>query len=634
MKTTTLAGFAACLAAAAAASTVPPYGAVRLRGPIGARLDAMIERHVKATDVDYITSPFMEKTERRQWWQTEFWGKYMHSAMPFWTYTHDPALRRSIDRGVERILSSQEPCGYIGNYPDDIRCGEGWDVWGMKYTLMGLMHYYDGLPSSDPNAAKALDGARRLCDYVISQLGPNGERGRHLWQTGNWCGFASSSILEPVVWLYKRTNDKRYLDFATYLVKDMTEVEAGPRLLDLAIKGISVADRNGYGNGSSHSGHYPMKTNRWKAYEMMSCYQGLVEYYEATGRKDLLDAAIATCAQIIRDEINIAGGSASSEAWFHGAQKQHLPYTRLQETCVTTTWMRFLEKLLQVTDDAKYADELERTFYNAYLAALKPDGSCFAGYTPLNGTRYYGQHHCYMHTDCCNANGPRGFLAFLRAFFQTQGTDAAVFNLYASSQASATLPGLNEKVSFDMYTLYPKDGYVRIVNHTEKQLPFTLKLRIPSWSASTTVKVNGKALEGVKPGTYFPVTRAWTIGDIVEISFDMTTRAHVMNRHVAFTRGPVALARDTRFADGDIAEVFREGAVHDGQAMAFQPTRAPSDDFWMAFTASLPVGSHHENPEGRINETIHFCDYASAANLWQPTNACRVWFPIELGPTD
>ena len=62
MKATTLAGIAACVAAAAAASTVPPYGAVRLRGPLGARLDAMIERHVKSTDVEYITSPFMEKT--------------------------------------------------------------------------------------------------------------------------------------------------------------------------------------------------------------------------------------------------------------------------------------------------------------------------------------------------------------------------------------------------------------------------------------------------------------------------------------------------------------------------------------------------------------------------------------------
>ena len=54
-------------------------GSVRLKGALGERLDRMIERHVLATDVDYITAPFLEKTERGEKWQTEFWGKYMHS---------------------------------------------------------------------------------------------------------------------------------------------------------------------------------------------------------------------------------------------------------------------------------------------------------------------------------------------------------------------------------------------------------------------------------------------------------------------------------------------------------------------------------------------------------------------------
>lgn len=50
--------------------------------------------------------------------------------------------KANVERGVERVLESQEPCGYIGNYPNDLRFGEGWDVWGMKYTMMGLLHYY------------------------------------------------------------------------------------------------------------------------------------------------------------------------------------------------------------------------------------------------------------------------------------------------------------------------------------------------------------------------------------------------------------------------------------------------------------------------------------------------------------
>jgi len=630
MKRTVVLAWAAGLALAAGAAApnaMENIGNVTLKGYLGDRLDAMIERHVIGTDVDYITAPFMEKTERKRWWQTEFWGKYMHSAMPYLAYTGSERLKASVDRGVARILASQEPNGYIGNYPDELRCGEGWDVWGMKYTMMGLMHYYDGTKDR-----KALDGARRVCDYVIGELGPNGKRGRELWETGNWCGFASSSILEPVMWLYNRTQDKKYLDFATFLVKGMTEPESGPRLLDLALKGISVADRNGYGNKAETHGGYVMKHNRWKAYEMMSCYQGFIEYYEATGRKDLLDAAVATGKDIIKEEINLAGGCACSEAWFHGARKQHLPYLRLQETCVTTTWMRFCEKLLDITGDTAWADQLERTFYNAYLGAMKADGAEFAGYTPLTGNRYHGQHHCYMHTDCCTANGPRGFLCFLKQLFRTKG-DAAEFNFYASALVKGTLAN-GRKVAFDMYSLYPRGDFARIVSHTEKAGVVPLRLRIPAWSANAVVKLNGRKLDGVKAGGYFTVAHEWVLGDIVEIQFDMPVVAHTIGHNVAFTRGPVLLARDSRLDNGDQTQVFRRG-IKDGQVMpTFAAVRSPCDDIWMAFSATLQMGSHHENPEGRYPETVFFCDYASAGNTWARDNYYRTWFPIEYGITE
>ena len=133
-----------------------------------------------------------------------------------------------------------------------MRCGEGWDVWGMKYTMMGLLHYVDvessglGVESYElsDKGTRALEAAKKLCDYVIAEIGPNGKRGRELWQTGNWSGYASSSILEPVIWLYRRVaakdgadDAKKYLDFAAYIVEGMTKPEKGPRLLDLALKG-------------------------------------------------------------------------------------------------------------------------------------------------------------------------------------------------------------------------------------------------------------------------------------------------------------------------------------------------------------------------------------------------------------
>ncbi len=625
---------------------------VRLKGYLGERLDALVANHVAACDVDYITAPFMEKTETKQWWQTEFWGKWMHAAVPFLDCTHDAALRAKVERSVGRILASQEDCGYIGNYPDALRCGEGWDVWGMKYTMMGLLHYYDyasRLPSNvsrPKTSAGALAACKRLCDYVMGEIGPGGRRGRELWQTGNWSGYASSSILEPVVWLYERTGERKYLDFAGSIVTGMTAPEKGPRLIDMALDGVSVADRNEAGYDPGGSWAYVCKHGRSKAYEMMSCYQGLLDYVEAVSSlprlpsnvscpippADILRAAIMTAEDIVKEEINLAGGCACSEAWFHGARKQHLAYRRLQETCVTTTWMRFCEKLLDITGEPKWADEIEKTFYNAYLAAMKPDGSEFAGYTPLSGNRYHGQHHCYMHTDCCTANGPRGFLCFLRELFTTRG-DAATFNFYSSALVAGELSG-GRKVAFDMYSLYPRTDYARIVSHTEGAGVVPLRLRIPAWSEKTRVWLNGQELDGVAPGSYFTVAREWTLGDIVEISFDMPVVAHTLAHHVAFTRGPVLLARDSRFNDGDMTEPFRPG-IADGEKMpAFAAVRTPADGMWMAFSATLPIGSHHENPEAALPTTVFFCDYASAGNEWRRDNFYRTWFPVESGPSE
>ncbi len=627
---------------------VESVGDVRLKGYLGDRLDLMINNHVVKRDVDYITSLFSSKSETRYWWQTEFWGKWMHSAVPYLKYMsygdlRSPSaelLQTKIEYGIDLILSSQEECGYIGNYPENLRCGEGWDVWGCKYTMMGLLHYYDYMVERNcpDKAAKALAACENLCNYIITQIGPRGQRKRELWQTGNWSGYASSSILEPVMWLYNRTKKDGYFEFATYIVKGMEEPETGPRLVDLALKGVSVADRDNYGRKYNKKGKwsYVCKYGRSKAYEMMSCYQGLLEYSAVAQTKGIdaskyINSAVMSAEDIVREEVNLAGGCASSEAWFHGAKKQHLPYARLQETCVTTTWMRFCEKLLEVTGDPKWADEIEKTFYNAYLGAMRQDGGEFEAYTPLSGTRWHGMHHCRMHTDCCTANGPRGFLCFLKKMFYVEG-DNAVFNFYSSALVKGKTKD-GRDVAFDMYSLYPRENRVRIVSRSSGD--FNLKLRVPAWSVRTAVTVNGKVLPCDGAGKYFVIDRCWKMGDVVEITFSMDVVAHCLEHHIAFTRGPILLARDSRFNAGDLYSPLRLPSVKQGSKVeGFIPVRVPSDGVWMMFSAILSTGTHSENPEGALPETVFFCDFASAGNSWKRDDYYRTWFPLELNHTD
>ena len=281
-----LSGFAADVAAETA------LGDIKLRGYVAERLEGCLKNHLMATDEEYLTDWYKWRQEV-SWWHCEFWGKWMHSAAPFAELTGDARLKAKIARGVAAMLAAQEPGGYLGNYPDEKRCGVGgWDVWGMKYTMMGLLHAGD---------AKSLAAARRLCDYLIAEIGPNGRSGRAVWQTGSWCGMPSSSVLEPVVWPYRRTGEAKYLDFATFIVKGLVEPAEGPRLVDLALKGVRVADRNGHGFKVKEN-PVPKIHNRLKSYEEMSCYQGMLDYVEEQVKvkgpsretDDILKAAVMT----------------------------------------------------------------------------------------------------------------------------------------------------------------------------------------------------------------------------------------------------------------------------------------------------------------------------------------------------
>lgn len=211
-------------------------------------------------------------------------------------------------------------------------------------------------------------------------------------------------------------------------------------------------------------------------------------------------------------------------------------------------------------------------------------------------------------------------------------------NLYASGRFSVVVPAADgEKATFQVFTLYPERGRVEVWYRGETPLAFTLYLRIPAWSEKTSVSLNGEPVEGVFPGSYCPLARTWVMGDCVAIDFDITPRAHELDGHVAFTTGPLALARDMRFGDGDIGEVVRAdrcggGLVPSGPVPGALQVRALSDAMWVNWALPLPIGAHRESPEKALPDIVRFCDYASAGNTWDSASSYRVWLPLECPP--
>lgn len=586
-----------------------PLKHVKLAGYVGNRIDDCILHRIKGQSVEELIEPFHYKNEINRW-QSEFWGKWVQGAITAYRYTRDAELYSQIKTSVDLLLETQEPNGYIGNYGPEHQL-EQWDVWGRKYTMLGLISWYD--LSGD---GKALEAACRVLDHLMTQVGPGLT---DIVATGNYVGMPSTSVLEPVMYLYNRTRNPRYLDFAEYIVRQW-EKEDGPQLIGKAIADVPVAFR------FPHPEVWFSRHNGQKAYEMMSCYEGLLELYKVTGNPLYLSAVEKTVSHIVQEEINIAGSGSSVECWYSGKERQTLPTYHTMETCVTFTWMQLCNRLLQLTGNSLYADYMERTIYNALLGSMKRDGSQIAKYTPLEGWRVEGEKQCGMNINCCNANGPRAFAMIPFFAYQAKGSRIYV-NLYNESEAELILPGKNT-VRLTQRTDFPVDGQVTIEVNPSKNADFAIALRIPAWSKRTSVSVNGREEKELLAGSYCVIGRKWKKGDKIVIGLDLRARVVEQNQMQAIVRGPILLARDSRLKDGFVDETV---VVQDKDGYV-ELTPAEIPDFaWMAFTAPMVAGTDLEG--NGTPRPIKLCDFASAGNTWDKAERYRVWLPKTLNVT-
>ncbi|MBO7721682.1 MAG: glycoside hydrolase family 127 protein [Kiritimatiellae bacterium] len=571
----------AALTALSAAACAADAAKVRdLGGYVGGRMRACYEGAVKGEDEKALVAVF--KIRDAEWdWKSEFWGKWMHSAPVFASYYGDDDFKRRIAAAAAELIATQTPDGYIGNYPPKNRCRRSnWDVWGCKYTMLGLIHQYDFTGDR-----RALGAALKMMDDLASRFGPGKVQ---IDDTGNFRGMPSLSVLEPVMWLYNRTREERCLAFAKYIVGRMEE---GPGLLGK--RNVDVAAR------------FPPPPKWWvwengaKAYEMTSCYQGLVEYARATGDADKAAAAVAASENIFRNEINICGSGASEECWCYGRRHQQTPAVNAQECCVTTTWMRFCEALWRETRDPKWADRFERAFYNAFLGSLLPGGERFAMYGPLAGTRHPCGNQCGMKINCCTANGPRGFVEFLN--FMAHAADGALtLNLYAPAKIDFELENRRGTLAVD--TAWPESGEVAFTLESPEPVRFKLRLRLPG------------------EGRYREIDREWKPGEKTVEKLPLEIAVVKENDSVAFTRGPVTFARDARFADGDIFEPV-------GFKAAKPAVRTVGKPAWgrQAIEVTVTTGSIMSNPADAEKRRVKLVDYASAGNTWNGDSRYAVW---------
>ena len=588
-----------------------PATSATIGGFVGSKLDASYQNRILAQDANRLVEPFRNRTEDRCW-QSEFWGKWFTSAVLAYKYRPEPKLKSILDQAVSGLLSTQTPDGYIGNYADNKHLDQ-WDIWGRKYCMLGLLAYYDLT-----NDKKTLVATRKLADHLMKELSDSKAL---IVKKGNHHGMAASSVLEPICQLYSRTGDPRYLDFANEIVRQW-ETSDGPQLISKS--GINVSKR------------FP-KPKNWfgpeqgqKAYEMMSCYEGLLELYRLTGKPEYLKAVEATWQSIFDTEINITGSGSSVECWFGGKQLQTMHIDHYQETCVTATWIKLSQQLLRLTGESKYADAIEQTWYNALLGAMFQDGADWAKYSPLAGKRLQGSEQCGMGLNCCTASGPRGLFTIPLTAVMADKEGISI-NFFAQGNYKLVLPG-GKTVEIVQQTDYPVSGNISVKVLLPKEELMKVRIRIPEWSKQNQLSVNGEPVKNVAPGSYAEISRSWKSGDAISLTTDMRGRIVRLGErpeNIAIVRGPIVLCRDARLGSPHVDETLYPVINKEGN-MNLEQVAVNQDGIWMKFKGSFILESHQEG--GAKPQDITFCDFASAGNTLNEQSWFRVWLPQSYDP--
>ncbi|MBC7508232.1 MAG: glycoside hydrolase family 127 protein, partial [Ferruginibacter sp.] len=527
-------------------------------GYVDDRLNANLTQRLLKIDEEGILECYYNRPGK-QTWVGEYTGKYLHAASRVWQSTKNEQLKKQMDRIVDVLIACQNEDGYLGTYlPQNY--WTDWDVWAHKYNILGLLSYY-AVTGHKP----ALETSIKMGDLLCKTFGESAGQ-RSIIESSGHVGMASTSVLEPMTYLYRYTGEKKYLDFCKYIIKAY-EFANGPKIIS-TLNSIGKVD----------------KTANAKAYEMTSNLTGIVKLYQLTGDKTLLKAADNAWKDISTYKLYITGTASEHELYRADFDLPAENDSRMGEGCVTTTWMQFSQALYNLTGEAKYINEIENTIYNHLFAAENPQSGCVSYYTALQGVKPY---RCTIDGHCCLASVPRGIAAIPELAFTKDVNNGVAINLYTAGKFNSKIKGKDGKeitVDCALETAFPANGIITIKLNPVTKTACRVALRVPVWCSNFKATVNGKILKGI-PGTYLNIDETWNKNSIIKVSFDLKT---------VRLDGDISYPNSTAFKTGP-------------QVLAIDKTLNPLlvnlDDVRMG-SAALPVVSKTLLPKGWIGSQV------------------------------
>lgn len=484
---------------------------VRNINGMGGHLDEL-EPHMIGTP--YTTRETYEGwgKERKAGWGAEISGNYWTGLIQLAFTSGDPNMIAKADAWVEAVLKNQRPDGYLGTYTEEDDWFDDYNAWGTAFGMKALLAYYDATGRED------------VFQAVYRCM---------LWFCENWAGdrktrYVGIAIIETMLTCYELTADQRLLDFC--------------------IDYYDYLDRNDlFGNSVraklSPELHYG--TNHGAGYVNGLDHPALV--YSYTGKDEFLKAAENTYDKLQKKFIQATGGVTCESEYLS-------PISSVAETeyCGMTFYQKSLLNLLRITGDLRYADEVERVFFNVAQGARKKDERAISYLTSPNQTlandrsSYSGfPHQVYapcVRVACCPVTSVRILPEFVRDMVMYEENGTLCYLYYAPS----TFEHNGVKITLD--TKYPFDDLLSFIVEGEKN-NVSLKFRVPEWCSDPQLTINGKPVSAAIEDGFMIPDVTFNSGDRLELRFPMKVKVlHIddsdrsKNYPIALKYGPLVFS--------------------------------------------------------------------------------------------
>jgi DUF1680 family protein len=473
--------------------------------------------------------------------------KFLEGASATLAMTNNPTLQKRLDDIIAVIAKAQETNGYIDTWVQlhqragdtnaaPLQNPERFEMYNLGQLMTAACVHYR-VTGQTNFLAVARKAADFLCDAFQN---PTPALANNLICPSHYMG---------IVELYRATHEPRYLDLANKFFAMRNLVKDGTDDNQARVPFTKQEEAEGHAVRANY------------------LYAGAADLFLETGDTNLWRPLAEIWTNTVTKKMYITGGCG---ALYDGASpdgskdqshitRVHQAYgrnfqlpntTAYNETCANIGNVFWNWRMFLANGDSRFMDVVELALYNSVLSGGALDGTNFFYTNPLRVTdpmptnlRWSRQRETFVSSFCCPPNLVRT-IAESANYAYGKSKDSIWVNLYGGSSLQTKLG--NEDIKLSQETDYPWSGRVRIKIEQCGAETFVLKLRIPGWAGSASVRINNGPADDSTPGTYFEIRRAWKAGDFVDLDLPMPARLMEANplveedlNQVAIQRGPV-----------------------------------------------------------------------------------------------